>query len=141
MKGLSGKRVYDKLHFCLYCGKGYQRIARHIQNIHHDEDEVKCLKKLNSKEKSLKLDELRGRGDFHKNMKVLRTGDELVVWRRPSPEMIVKATDYLPCEHCLIFVTKAELWRHRKKCPLKKGSNSGDIVKMSSNPSLFKSVW
>ena len=73
------------MHFCLYCGKGYQTIARHIQNIDHDEDEVKCLKKLDSKEKALKLDELRGRGDFHKNMKVLRTGGELVVWRRPSP--------------------------------------------------------
>lgn len=114
------------MHFCLYYGKSYRRIARHLQNIHHDEDEVKCLKNLYSKKKSHKLDELRGRGDFHKNMKVLQTGGELVVRKIRSSEKIVKATDYLPCEHCLI---KAELSRHRKKCPLKKGSNSGDIVK------------
>ena len=47
------------------------------------------FEKLDSKEKSLKLDELRRRRDVHKNMKVLQTGDELVIWRRPSPEMIV----------------------------------------------------
>ena len=129
VKGLNGKRVYDKLHYCLFCGKGQQRIARHLQEQHSGEDEIKALQSLKAKDKSLKLDELRGKGDFHHNMKVLRVGGQLVVWRRPAPEMRVLSTDYLPCQHCLIFVTKAELWRHRKRCPLKKGSDNGDIVK------------
>lgn len=120
LKGQSGQRIYDKLHYCLFCGKGEQKIARHLQNIHKNEEEVKNLKQLDTKFRQLKLQELRGRGDFYKNMKTLRTGGSLVVWRRPLPDAIVSYRDYLPCDHCLVFVSKSELWRHEKKCVLKK---------------------
>ena len=69
------------------------------------------------------------KGEFHHSMKVPRVGGQLVVWRRPAPEMRVLSTDYLRCQHCLILVTKAEFWRHRKRCPLKEGSDNEDIVK------------
>ena len=62
-------------------------------------------------------------------MKVLWIGGELVVWRRSSVDMIGDCKDYLPCEHCLIFVTRNELWRHKKKCSLKKeGEDNANSV-------------
>ena len=51
------------------------------------------------------------------------------MWRRPSVDMIDDYKDYLPCEHCLIFVTRNELWRHKKKCSLKKeGEGNANTV-------------
>ena len=52
-------------------------------------------------------------------MKVLRTGGELIVWRRPDKNAYVSVKDYIPCKFCLAFITKSEMWRHIKFCPLK----------------------
>ena len=69
---------------------------------------------------------------FTKIYKLFRIGGELVVWRRPTPEMIVNYRDYVPCNHCLVFVTKSELWRHEKSCHLKKtDANQSNNVKQA----------
>ena len=47
---------------------------------------------------------------------MLRTGGELVLWRRPQQNDQAFPSDYRPCPHCLAFVTKAEMWRHIKTC-------------------------
>ena len=72
--------------------------------------------KLSGKEKDQQLDLMRFKGDFYHNMKVLRNGGGLIVWRRPVPEDIVSHHDYVPCVHCLAFVTKQEMWPHAKTC-------------------------
>ena len=61
VKGLNGKCVYDKLQYCLFCGKGQQSIARHLQEQHSGRDEVKALQSLKAKDRSLNLDELCGK--------------------------------------------------------------------------------
>ena len=82
--------------------------------------------------KAQKLDELRRKGYFRRNMKVLQIGGQLVVWRRLIVDMIGDYKDYVPCEHCLVFITRKELWRHKKKCPLKKdGQDNANSVSHS----------
>ena len=128
---MNGKRIYDKCHWCLYCGKAFPKIGRHLQVAHKHEDEIVELGKMERKERMLKLDVLRYRGDFHQNMKVLKTGGELVVWRRPSTGDIVNYRDFLPCTHCLVFVTKLEMWRHLQTCKHKMKTNNNDIIARS----------
>lgn len=77
------------------------------------------------------MGELRGKEDFHHDTNVLRVRCQLVVWTRPAPEVRLLSTEYLPYKHYLIFYTNAELWRRRKRCPLKIGSDNGDIVKIA----------
>ena len=62
------------------------------------------------------LNDLQCRGDFQHNMKVLKTGGELAVLRRPATSNIVNVKDYKPCPYCTVFVTIAELWSHTKTC-------------------------
>ena len=55
------------------------KIGSKLHQKHRGEDEIKKL----SKDKK-QLDLLRFKGDFHHNKKVLKTGGELLVWRRPG---------------------------------------------------------
>ena len=123
-KDVDGNRIYDKLHFCLFCCNGIQKIGRHLQTKHRDEDEVKKLCDLSQKTKHLRIDALRYHGDFYHNVKVLKLGGQLVVWRRPNKTAGVSYKDYIPCKICLAFVTKAEMWRHVKSCEHRKNDEN-----------------
>lgn len=50
---------------------------------------------------------------------VLKTGGELVVWRRPTVNDIVSYKNYIPCKFCLSFLLQSDMWKHVKSCPLK----------------------
>ena len=138
---VSGKRIYDKKHFCLYCGKPESKIARHLRLKHKEELLVKSI--INSeddqKQKHEKWDLLRYKGDYYHNLKILKIGGELVVWRRPAPDSIVDVKDYVPCEYCLVFITKKEMWRHSRKCPMRKDGNACSLKnsEMLLYPSLY----
>ena len=121
---MSGQRIYDKRHYCYYCGNGFQRVSCHLEQSHKDREEVKLFKTLKGKGKHEKFHELRGLRDFHHNTKVLCNGGVLVVWRRPTIDMVVDYRNYLRCEHCLVFMSKGKLWRHEKKCFLRKDVSS-----------------
>lgn len=45
-----------------------------------------------------------------------------MTWSRNSEEENISADNYLPCEDCLGFFLKENLWRHRKVCPFRKGT-------------------
>ena len=96
-----------------------KKIGRHLQTCHKDESEIKILPGLDNKERQKKLDHLRILGDFHRNMVVLRTGGELIVWRRPDKDAIINVNDYVPCKFCLAFLLKSDLWKHVQGCPFK----------------------
>jgi len=73
-----------------------------------------------TKDKTIELDRLRCRGDFYHNIKILKTGGEVIVWRRPNIDDVVNVEDYIPCKFCLAFITKSEMWRDVKTCWMKK---------------------
>jgi len=83
-------------------------------------DDVKVLIGNDSPQvKDRKFLELRGKGDFYHNMAVLKTGGELVLWRRPNADDVVTVEDYIPCKFCLSFIMRHDMWKHVKTCPLK----------------------
>jgi hypothetical protein len=66
------------------------------------------------------LTRLRLKGDYHHNMNMLETGEgELVVVRWPGQDVRCNAEDFLPCEFCLGFMRRRDLWKHQLACEFK----------------------
>ena len=60
---------------------------------------------------------IRNLGNHLQNSKVIKEGKgNLMVVYRPSSESSWE--DYLPCDMCLGYYSKNDLWKHRKRCPL-----------------------
>ena len=135
-KANDGGRLYDRTHACFYCGALSTKIARHLLSKHKEEDIVKAVIKLNVrsqvKERSFLLDKLRFKGDFYHNVKIVKTGGEFIVFRRPTG-LNLSYKDFKPCGHCLAFFHQQELWRHTRKCPYKNGNDesSTSILRQS----------
>ncbi|CAB4044042.1 Hypothetical predicted protein [Paramuricea clavata] len=50
-------------------------------------------------------------------MKILEIGgDELIVVRRPAEDETCTIDDFLPCEFCLGFMKRWDLWKHQLAC-------------------------
>ena len=102
--------------------------------VHKSESEVAKILAIdtklpgNDKKRSMELDRLRYKGNFYHNLKILKTGGELKVYRRPGPGEDVAASMFKPCIHCLAFIRQNELWRHVRQCPFnnEKSDDSGD---------------
>lgn len=80
----------------------------------------------NSSERKAILTKLRLQGDYHHNMNTLETGEgELITVRRPGQDETKKnVQDFLPCEFCLGFFRKWDLWKHQASCPHKPPESS-----------------
>ena len=117
-----GEKTYDKKQSCFFCKKENSKIARHLEQVHGEEEEVKIALsyKRNDKRRKHQFEKLCRFGNFNHNMEVLeRNEGELKVVRRPAPNTKVDPNDYLPCKFCHGFFLSDEIWRHAPKCPFK----------------------
>ncbi len=113
------KQVYDKVHFCTYCGMSItSKMARHLVTVHVGEDEVKAIRLLpkRSKERRMLLQQLTNEGDFKHNIAVMQAGEGGVVVGRRSYMKTKQPSDYTACEFCKKWLSKQNLWRHSKTC-------------------------
>lgn len=113
-KNATGGRIYDKEHFCLFCGSPYTKMARHLVSVHSDETDVIALTALPEKsvQRRLKLELLLRRGDFQHNHEVLLLQKgTLVLMRRPNEKELALSSydDYGPCPDCLGFLHKRHM--------------------------------
>lgn len=116
-----GKRSWDKKHYCPYCAQSNSKMARHLERKHMEIKDVAYAFSfpVRSKERKVLLDQLRNKGDFKHNAKVLEKGSgQLVTWKQPSYKALVK--DYLPCTYCYGMFVKKELWKHQSSCGSKR---------------------
>ena len=116
------ERVYDKKQACYYCGNLCSKIARHYEHKHQTEREVAIALSFNKGSPTRKkhLEKLRLLGNYHQNVTVLETGKgELIIKRRPSSDKRCNPDDFLPCNYCLAFIKRQELWKHMKCCKFK----------------------
>ena len=115
--------MYDKRQACYYCGSLCAKIARHYELKHKNETEVAMALSFNkgSPRRKMHFEKLQLLGNFHHNVTVLETKQgELIVMRRPSSgEKLCQPGNFLPCEFCLGFVKRQELWKHVKSCKFK----------------------
>ena len=71
----SKNRTYDKKNCCFYCNKEFAKLARHLQQMHKDEGEVKLalsFPKEDSRRKE-QLAKIRKMGNYNHNLIVLET--------------------------------------------------------------------
>ena len=112
----NGKRKFDKRHYCVYCKKAYCKIARHLAMKHAKETDVALALGFpkGSRRRSVLLEQIRNKGDFHHNLEVLKQGDgELVTWKSPSVGMA--PSEFLPCQYCLGFFSKRVMWEASRR--------------------------
>ena len=97
-------------------------MARHLEDKHRTEHEVAKILALpkGSKHRRVMFGELLKKEDFHHNKTVLeeRKGSIVPKHRRSRSHH----ADLLPCNNCLGFYVRSELWRHQKAC---QGGSSG----------------
>ena len=113
------KRKWDRKNACFFCGEFKAKIPRHLEERHSCETEVAKFMAIpkGSEERRLILKELTNKGNFAYNIAVLEKGNgELLPTKRPSKQQCVKPDQYSPCEFCLGFYIKRDLWKHQKNC-------------------------
>ncbi|XP_064648758.1 uncharacterized protein LOC135500969 [Lineus longissimus] len=113
----SDSRKYDKLHYCPFCLKGFKlKLTRHMLSVHKEESEVqRCEMIKDQSERNAQFAYLRNLGNYLHNTDVIRNGKgTLVVAYRP--QISTPYTDYVPCEYCLAFYVKSDLWKHVRRC-------------------------
>ncbi|KAJ8013063.1 hypothetical protein DPEC_G00049410 [Dallia pectoralis] len=118
------ERKWEKKHFCLYCSEPHHKIARHLERVHAEEAAVAhaiSFPKL-SKIRSLLLDQLRNKGNYEHNFEVLQSVDGDVV-TQTIPSDGVSVRDNLPCQYCLGFFNKIDLWKHEGSCKARKSQD------------------
>lgn len=114
---------------CLFCGKKFTQISKHLQRLHRNEDRVKNLLKVKSpKSKKKLLCDLRKEGNAAFNKNPTLNNGELIVTRRPKEKLKRIARDYLPCVICKATFSKRSLRKHFKKCSKKTNNNQRIIM-------------
>jgi len=109
---------WAKKHACVYCGKLFAKITRHLEHVHSEESKVARALALTkrSRERQLIWEELRNRGDYRFNMNVIeKQRGEIIPCKRPADNTADPNT-FLPCADCKGMFQKHVLWRHVKKC-------------------------
>lgn len=113
-----GKKGGQKAKFCVYCHTKQMKLARHLQNKHADETEVKkfiCLPK-GVKERREIIAGIRKKGNFVFNTKKEFNDGELIVARRPNKQYFRASKDFAACSNCKAFFSKKSLRVHFRNC-------------------------
>ena len=100
-----------KLHRCFYCGK-------HLSRIHRNEKlvlEAMHFPKKN-KERYKKLEEIRCKGEYIRNIEAIRNNTTVCLVRRSFKN---PNTELLPCKFCFGFFDARRLGKHRETCFLR----------------------
>ncbi|XP_058255761.1 uncharacterized protein si:ch211-266o15.1 isoform X2 [Hemibagrus wyckioides] len=119
-----GERLRMKRQFCLYCKKPYVKMARHLGQKHAKEIDVAhaLTFRKGSKKRLLLFEQLRKKGNYQHNVEVLKNGSgELITCKRATKDHSVGM--YLPCQYCLAFYIRHDLWRHEKRCRVRTNGN------------------
>lgn len=124
------RREPCKKHFCLYCKMAFTQLAKHLEKKHADETEVTHAIHFpkGSKVRQNLLDQIRNKGDYEHNCKVLKKGEGEIVTKKQVKNPSISVRDFLPCQHCFAFHRKTDLWRHERSCKARKGDQKPELT-------------
>ena len=111
-------RIHDKKQACPFCAKLVSKFAEHVE-VHKLEPTVAQmirLTKKGSQERKSRIADMRKRGAFLHNMKVLRQGNGIFIVQRQSSTKQRAPMDYRCCPACLGYYTRQTMPNHTKKC-------------------------
>ncbi|XP_039302307.1 uncharacterized protein LOC105204461 isoform X3 [Solenopsis invicta] len=107
-----------KRNFCYYCKKMLTKIARHFEQMHRDEEDVKKFMSLpkGNQERQKIIKNLRRKGNHLFNLDPAYNNGELIVCRRPTESGKKTACDFICCTGCKGFFSKSNIRQHFRKC-------------------------
>lgn len=119
------KKESSKKHFCLYCKMGFTQLSKHLERRHAEESDVAHVIHFpkGSKSRQTLLDQIRNKGDYEHNCRVLKSGEGEIVTKKQVKNPTTSVRDFLPCQHCFAFYRKTDLWRHERSCRARKGDH------------------
>ena len=103
------KKNANKRYPCFYCDKMFSRLKDHLLAAHSDIQEVQAI---NGDNNAFIL--IRNKAVNKHNLQVFENGEGELIVTRIGKNLDV--FNYLPCERCLGWFCKQELWRHKKTC-------------------------
>ncbi|XP_071653728.1 uncharacterized protein [Temnothorax longispinosus] len=121
-----------KKNCCTFCMKLQSQLARHLQNVHYNEPEVKkfaVLPKTNPERKQI-ISNLRKMGNFKFNTNSEINTGELIVSRRPNEKVNKTAIDFTACAKCQAFYAKSTIRHHARQCYKKDFRKNKSIMVM-----------
>ena len=114
-----------KGHNCIFCGKVYSKMPRHLEQKHSDEARVKDALSHPSGSKGRKeiWTVLRREGDFEISIQAMQEN------MKPCAVRIGKKAsgDQLPCEYCKGFFDKRKISIHLKRCFRRKEDSKSSV--------------
>ncbi|XP_040928788.1 uncharacterized protein LOC114865608 isoform X2 [Betta splendens] len=109
----------SRRNYCYVCGKGMSKISRHL--VRHADEEPDIAKVLalpkNSKERKMLLNDLRNRGDYKHNQKVLKTNCGVLKAKRQRRTQTVNGETHTHCQYCKGFISRRLMSNHFSRCP------------------------
>ena len=118
-KNKSGK-LKAKQNACLYCGDLMTNLLSHYHVCHFSEKDVKgvfAIKELKKDgKKNLLLEEMRAKGNFNHNLKVLKEEKGKLIMKKSGKQENIDPKSLVFCINCLIFMIKTNFARHSKNC-------------------------
>jgi len=107
-----------KQNYCIFCGKLQKQLARHLENVHRNEPDVKkfaVLPKNNTERKKI-IEILRKNENFKFNTNSELNNGQLIVCRRPNEKYSKIAKDFIACAKCKGFFSKNTIRHHSRSC-------------------------
>ncbi|MEQ2215231.1 hypothetical protein XENOCAPTIV_029364 [Xenoophorus captivus] len=87
------------------------------------------------------LDQIRVKGSYENNCDVSQSGEGENVTKKQLKKPATSVRDFLPCQHCLAFYRKTDLWRHERACKIRKGDQkSSEKTKRSTGGSSVSNL-
>jgi hypothetical protein len=123
MKDHAAKNKKNTKLLCFFCGGFFYQMKRHLERINGEETNVTLA--VTSRDK-LGLKSIINQGIYKHNLNVLRAQDG-VLMVACSPARNHGACDFMPCQFCLQFFIKRELYRHCRECMFRVGEGTGAI--------------
>lgn len=119
-----------KKYYCLYCKLPKAKIARHLESVHRNEEDVKKFAELpkGSYERKKIIETIRRKGEFEFNTNKILNDGKLHVVRRPNIKFTRHATEYRVCIKCYGFFSKNTFRNHVRKCLNSKHSKNRVIT-------------
>ena len=112
---------------CYFCGHWNTKMNRHLKARHRDEPEVIEIMSIGLSDSAAEIQHihrLRNLGMHQHNVKVLKEGHGNFFVARVAESSIKSPEDYLPCEYCWCYVSKARYCGHY--CKLRAESEQAD---------------
>ena len=115
-------RNWDKKQWCLHCDPqtSHSKLPRHLISHHSNEVDVAIwmAEKEFTKKRAL-LDQIRNKGNYLHNCKVLQEGKgELSMRYRKANNATMDPDKYGTCNRCFGYLVLRDMWKHR--CPVQK---------------------